>query len=88
MVASQVAAISTFLPALLLSGFIFPIENMPITLQALTAILPPQYFVRPLRAILLRGNGISVIWPDLLALFGFFVIFVLLAVARFERRVG
>jgi ABC-2 type transport system permease protein len=88
MVASQVAAISTFLPALLLSGFIFPIENMPIALQALTAILPPQYFVRPLRAILLRGNGISVIWPDLLALFGFFVIFVLLAVARFERRVG
>ena len=88
MVASQVAAISTFLPALLLSGFIFPIENMPVALQALTAILPPQYFVRPLRAILLRGNGISVIWPDLLALFGFFVIFVLLAVARFERRVG
>jgi ABC-2 type transport system permease protein len=88
MVASQVAAITTFLPALLLSGFIFPIENMPVALQAFTAVVPPQYFVRPLRAILLRGNGLAVIWPDLLALVGFFVIFLLLAIARFKRRVG
>jgi ABC-2 type transport system permease protein len=88
MVASMVAMITTFLPALLLSGFIFPIDNMPTVLQGVAAVLPPQYFVRTLRAILLRGNDIGVIWTDLTALFGFFLLFLIIAVLRFKRRVG
>jgi len=84
-VASMVAMISTFLPALLLSGFLFPLANMPWILRALATVFPAQYFVRALRAILLRGNGLDVIWPDMLALTGFFLALLALATARFKR---
>lgn len=87
MVASQVAAISTFLPALLLSGFIFPVENMPLPLRVISNIMPAQYFVRSLRAVLLRGNGLEVIWPDLLAITAFFLVLLIIAVKRFKRYV-
>lgn len=87
MVASMVAAITTFLPALLLSGFIFPVENMPTVLQFVAHFMPPRYFVRALRAVLLRGNGLMVIWKDVLALGGFFVLFVALSTLRFKRKV-
>jgi ABC-2 type transport system permease protein len=88
MVASMAAMFSTFLPALLLSGFVFPVENMPAFLRYLAAVLPPQYYVRALRAILLRGNGLEVVWPDLAALSGFFLALLFLAVARFKRTLG
>jgi ABC-2 type transport system permease protein len=88
MVASMAAMFSTFLPALLLSGFVFPVENMPALLRYLSAILPPQYFVRALRSILLRGNGLEVVWPDLAALTGFFFVLLAVAVARFKRSLG
>jgi len=88
MVASQVAAITTLLPALLLSGFIFPISNMPPVLQVVAHILPAQYFVDGLRAVLLRGSGLEVVWPDLLAMTGFFVLMLVIATRRFQRRVA
>lgn len=88
MVASQVAAISTFLPALLLSGFIFPVENMPLPLRVIANVMPAQYFVRSLRAVLLRGNGLEVIWPDLLAMTAFFLVMLIISVKRFKRYVA
>ncbi len=88
MVASQVAAISTFLPALLMSGFVFPVENMPLLLRGIAAAMPAQYYVRSLRAVLLRGNGLEVIWVDLLALTGFFVLMLIIALLRFKRTVA
>ena len=88
MLASQVAAISTFLPALLLSGFIFPVETMPWPLRALASLLPARYFVHALRAILLRGNGLEVIWGDVLAILLFFCFVYALAIGRFRREVG
>ncbi len=88
MVASMAAAISTFLPALLLSGFIFPIENMPLVLRAVATVLPARYFVNSLRAILLRGNGMEVIWPDLIALSAFFLVLLVIATARFQRKLA
>ncbi|MCK5800463.1 MAG: ABC transporter permease [Deltaproteobacteria bacterium] len=88
MVASMAALTSTFLPALLLSGFVFPVENMPATLRFLAAILPPQYYVRALRSILLRGNGLAVVLPDLLILGLFFVVLLILSTFRFKRSLG
>jgi ABC-2 type transport system permease protein len=88
MVASQVAAISTFLPALLLSGFIFPVESMPLPLRVISNVMPAQYFVRSLRAVLLRGNGLEVIWPDMLAIAGFFLVMLIISVKRFKRYVA
>jgi ABC-2 type transport system permease protein len=87
-VAAQVAVLSTFLPALLLSGFVFPVENMPWPLRALATVLPARYLVRSLRAVFLRGNGLEVVAPDLLALLGFFLVLLVVAVARFRRQVA
>lgn len=88
MVASQVAAMSTLLPALLLSGFVFPIQNMPPPLQAIAHLLPGKYLVHALRSVLLRGNGWDVVWVDAAATGAFFLLMLLIATRRFQRRLA
>ena len=88
MVATQVATMSSMLPSMLLSGFIFPIENMPLPLQWITRVVPARYFVATLRGILLRGNGLEVVWPDLVALAVFALVVLGLATTRFRREVA
>lgn len=88
MLASQVAAISTLLPTLLLSGFIFPVDNLPAPLQAIAAVLPARYFIDALRAVMLRGNGLETVWPNILALLAFFVVMLVIATRRFQRRLA
>jgi ABC-2 type transport system permease protein len=87
-VATQAGVMSSLLPSLLLSGMIFPIENMPLPLQALSRIVPARYLVHGLRGVLLKGNGFSVLWPDLLAQILFAVAIVALATRRFQRRLA
>jgi ABC-2 type transport system permease protein len=88
LVATQAGALSAMLPAIILSGMIFPIENMPLPLQAISRLIPSRYLVHGLRGILLKGNGLSVLWPDLLAMAIFAVAILGLATARFKRRVA
>ncbi len=88
MVASQVAAITSLLPSLLLSGFIFPIENLPVPLQVLSAIFPARYLIEALRAVMLRGNGLETVWLPILAMLAFFVVMLAVAVRRFQRRLA
>lgn len=88
MLASQLAAITTLLPALLLSGFIYPVDNLPGPLQALAAILPARYFVEALRAIMLRGNGLADVVPQLVPLFVFFFVMLVIATRRFRRQLA
>jgi ABC-2 type transport system permease protein len=73
LLASQVAMISTFLPAFLLSGFAFAIGNMPVAVQVITCIVPARYFVALVKGIFLRGVGLATLWPDIL----FLVVFAL-----------
>jgi ABC-2 type transport system permease protein len=87
-VATQVAAISTLLPAMLLSGFMFPIENMPPFLQGLSAIVPARYFIDVLRSLLLKGGGLPEIWHDLVALGAIAAVMTILAIAGFQRRIA
>jgi ABC-2 type transport system permease protein len=68
MLASQISLISTFLPAFLLSGFIFAIENMPTVLQYLTYVVPARYYVALAKAIFLKGVSIVLIWTEVAAL--------------------
>jgi ABC-2 type transport system permease protein len=84
-VAFQAATFATMLPALLLSGFIFPIRSMPIAIQALTWLVPARYFVRALRGIVLKGVGLEVIWPQVVALVLFATLTLAGAVARLRR---
>ncbi len=86
MVSTQAAMISTLVPTILLSGFMFPIENMPWPLQALSYIVPARYFIDSLRGILLKGNGFSVLWPDILALGIISLVILAASTARFKRR--
>ncbi|PKL88420.1 MAG: ABC transporter permease [Ignavibacteriae bacterium HGW-Ignavibacteriae-2] len=78
-VAFQAANVTSLLPSLILSGFIFPIESMPVAIQVLTNITPAKFFIVILRAILLRGAGISAFWDQLVYLGIFGLIFIMLA---------
>jgi ABC-2 type transport system permease protein len=88
LVATQAGALSALLPSLLLSGMLVPIENMPLALQLLSRVVPARYLVHALRGILLKGNGLDVLWPDLVALVAFAVAILALATARFQRRLA
>jgi ABC-2 type transport system permease protein len=88
MVATQAAALSSMLPSMLLSGFIFPIGNMPTVLQGLTYIIPARYYIACLRGVLLRGNGAGVLAPELLTLTAFAAVMLALSVGRFRRRLA
>ncbi len=88
LVATQAAAMSSMLPSLILSGFVFPIENMPLVLRLLTYAIPARYFIEVLRGVLLRGNGLAVLWPEVLMLLLFASVMVTLSTARFKRRLG
>ncbi len=79
-VASQVALISTLLPAMMLSGFLYDIRSMPIALQYITYVLPARYFVTLLQTIFLAGDIWSVILPNAAVLAGMAIL--LLGVAR------
>lgn len=85
--ASQISVISAFLPSFLLSGFIYPIENMPVVLQALTFIVPARYFVEILKGLFLQGVGLTVLWPQVLALVVYAVLIFNLARKRFIKRI-
>jgi ABC-2 type transport system permease protein len=88
LVATQAGVLSSLLPSLLLSGMVFPVENMPLPLRLLSSVIPARYLVHALRGILLKGNGLSVLWPDLLAVAAFAVVIVAISTARFQRRIA
>jgi ABC-2 type transport system permease protein len=88
LVATQAGVLSSLLPSLLLSGMLFPIENMPRPLQLLSSVVPARYLVHALRGILLKGNGLALLWADLAAMGVFAAAVLALATARFERRVA
>lgn len=75
-------------PSVLLSGFMFPIENMPYAIQLITYAIPLRYFLQIVRGILLRGVGLSVLWPQTAALTGFAVATFAAAITRFSKRVA
>jgi ABC-2 type transport system permease protein len=87
----QQAMMSTFFfysPAILLSGFIFPIANMPVVVQWLTYVNPLRYFLTIIRGIFLKGVGLSMLWPQMvaLAIMGFITLW--LASKRFKKTLA
>jgi ABC-2 type transport system permease protein len=85
-VAFQVALLTSFLPTLMLSGFIFPISSMPAFLQVVTYAVPARYFLIALRAIVLKGVGPLMFWHELVALAIFAVVILSLASLRLRRQ--
>jgi ABC-2 type transport system permease protein len=85
----QQAMMSSFFffnPAFMLSGFTFPIQNMPLPVQYLTYLNPVRYFMEIVRGIFLKGTGIETLWPQMLALLIFGVTILTFSVLRFHKR--
>jgi ABC-2 type transport system permease protein len=76
------------IPSILLSGFAFPRETMPLPIYWLSFAIPVTYYVQILRGIILRGAGLWALWPQTLALAGFAVALVSLSSLRFKKRIG
>lgn len=84
--AFQIAGLTSMLPTVLLSGFIFPIRSMPVALQVISHVVPARYFVRLLRGIILKGAPAWDYPADLLALFAYAALMLTLASTRLARR--
>jgi ABC-2 type transport system permease protein len=84
--ASQLALLTTFLPAFLLSGFLYEIEQMPVVLQWITGILPARYYVSVLKKIFLKGSPATLLYADLVPLAIFAFVLALLATHSFQKR--
>ena len=87
-VAFSVATFATLLPSVILSGFIFPIESMPLAVQILTNITPAKFFIEILRAIVIRGVGIASFWDQALYLLLFTSVIIFLADIINTRKEG
>ena len=85
-VAFQLALLMSYLPTLMLSGFIFPISSMPAFLQVVTYMVPARYFLVALRGIVLKGVGLEVFWRELAALVVFALFILTLASLRLKRE--
>ncbi|MDD5428903.1 MAG: ABC transporter permease [Candidatus Omnitrophica bacterium] len=88
LMASQLATLSTMLPTVLLSGFIYPIFNMPPALQAVTYLVPAKYYIVILRELFLKGNGIDTMWDETLFLALFAALMFTLAIRKFKKKVA
>ena len=84
-VAFQLSVLTTYLPTFILSGFVFPIRNMPKVIQAVTYLVPARPFLVILRSVILKGVGIRALWGQLLGLMVFAVLMLGLSALRMTR---
>jgi ABC-2 type transport system permease protein len=85
-IALLAAMLATMLPSILLSGFIFPIENMPLILKWISALVPAKYFMAILRAIYLKGTGLTTFWLDLLIMTLYSILLLVISAVKFKKR--
>ena len=85
--AFQIAILTTLLPSLILSGFIFPIKNMPLIIQGLTFVVIPRYFVSALREIMMKDASLQVIAPHLAAMLALGIFFNLIAAHKTRKAI-
>ncbi len=88
LLAFQIVLLLAFLPTFLLSGFIFPIQNMPGPIQVVTYAIPARYFLVALRGIVLKGVGLATVWADVAAMTVYALVVLGLASVRLSRERG
>lgn len=88
LMASQLATLTTMVPTMILSGFIYPIFNMPQALQVVTYLIPARYYIVVLRELFLKGGGMEILWDEALYLFIFAFIMLGLAIKKFKKKVA
>ena len=87
-VAMLISLVVLMLPTIILSGFIFPVENMPWILQIICYVMPPKYFITIIKSIMLQGNGIAYVWQETLILAGFTTFFLMISIKKFNVRLS
>jgi len=86
--AYQMGTLTSFLPAFLLSGFIYPLSNMPLVIRAISVIIPARYFIDMTKGIFLKGSGLRLLWFDMLLLIVYAVGISFLAVRRLRQKIA
>jgi len=81
-----ISLVGMMLPTILLSGFIFPIENMPVAYKYIASILPPRYFIIIIKNIMIKGTGFLYVWKETLVMIFMTLVFVGLSVRKFKIR--
>jgi ABC-2 type transport system permease protein len=88
LIAYQIGILTSFLPAFLLSGFIYSIENMPVVIQAVTYVVPARYFVTILKGVFLKGAGMEILGGETAFLFVYASLAFFLAVKKMRQKVA
>jgi ABC-2 type transport system permease protein len=88
LLAYQLGIITSFLPAFLLSGFVFAIENMPSVIRIITHIIPSRYFITMLKGIFMKGVGLGVLWPEMGLLCAYAAVVFLIATRKLKQKLG
>ena len=88
LMASQMAMVLTFVPAMLLSGFVFPISNMPKVIQFVTYLIPARYYVAIQKGIYLKGIGLRYLAGDAILLVAFGMVIIFLAIIKFKKTLN
>ena len=77
-----------FLPTVMFSGFIFPIENMPLPLRIISNIIPAKWFFIIVKSVMIKGVGIELIWKETLILIGMMLFYFTMAIKKFKIRLA
>lgn len=84
--AMLIALVGTMLPTIMLSGFMFPVENMPLPLQMIGNVIPAKWYYEIVKNIMIKGTGLEVIWKHVLVLIGMMLVLFVVAVKKFKIR--
>lgn len=83
-----ISLVALFLPTVMLSGFMFPVENMPLPLRAVSNIVPAKWYYSMVKSVMIKGLGVRAIWKELLILTGMLVFLLSLAIKKFKIRLA
>lgn len=83
-----ISLVALFLPTIMLSGFMFPVENMPLPLRIVSNIVPAKWFYSIVRSVMIKGLGIAGVWKETLILAGMMIFFLTMAIKRFKIRLA
>jgi ABC-2 type transport system permease protein len=83
-----ISLIAMFLPTVMFSGFIFPIENMPLPLRTISNIIPAKWYFIIVKSVMIKGLGLTLIWKEVLILTGMMLFFFTMAIKKFKIRLS
>ncbi len=85
-VAMLISLMGLFLPTVMFSGFMFPIENMPIPLQLLSNLIPAKWFYYIVKDVMIKGTGLETVWKETLVLVGMLIVLLTISIKKFKVR--